>query len=250
MIAVILAVFCQAADVERAVEALRSDDVLVREKAQRDLEKLGPAILPELERRLEREKDAEVRLRLLRCRTVIERAEATRKLPLLWEQGELDAALKELARLEGSDAPETYVKERKLAVRQALETLWAARGAESRIIFPRSLADWAKPIGVDWRWLVPVLIEWATEQNHPFQVRAMDQLADGGPPLFPVVRSLLKRRDLFSRKTACIMLGDIKDDRAIAELERLGRDPGEDSALRKVSRQAMVKQRIRQLSER
>jgi hypothetical protein len=248
VIAAILAVFCQAADVERAVEDLRSDDIAVRERAERELEKQGPSILPDLEERIGREDDAEVRLRLIRCRREIERAMAPGKLAVAWEQGDLAAALRELARIEGSDAPESYVEERTRTVRQALENLWAAREDVSRTIFPRPLDEWARPIGINLRWLVPILIEWATERDHPFRDRALVDLAETGPLVFPIVRALLKRNDPFCRQTACIVLGDLKDDRAAAELERLGRDPRQDPELRKLSRKALMKQRLRQMS--
>lgn len=226
-------------DFDLLVDELSSDEVELRESAQVRIERLPPEILPALRKRLEREMDPEVCVRLRDSIGRMERRLFVRHHSEKWEQGDLDGALLQLALSEGARDPIVHVASRKQEIRRALSDSWLK---ERGCSWFRSLDQWADRLKVNRRWMLAVLLEWALDDAAGrLYARSTLYLLEEGAGVVPVIIPRLKEGNLSSRQVGCILLGNLRDDRAIPELERLCRDPEELPELRKVAQEAYRK---------
>lgn len=235
-------VFQANVDLDRFVEELRSDDIAVRELAQKAVEQLGAAVLPTLKKKIESETEPEVRARLSECLSTIKRRVFQHTMEEMWGKGDLDGALEQLASLEGAQDSALHVAARKRHVREELQNTWDPPGGRHGCQWSRPLDDWVNRLQVDRRWIIAVLLGWATdEEKDRLRIRSILYLIEEGASVTPVLVPLLRRRETFARQMGCILLGNIKDRRAVPELDRVCRDPQERPEVLKLGREAYQK---------
>jgi hypothetical protein len=231
-----------ASEFNRLVESLSSDDISVRESAQKGIEALGAGVFVVLDRRLQIETDPEVRARLGETRRRIEGPLLLAALGDRWEAGDLAGALYKLARWESAEDPEAHILWRKEDLRSALEVEWAPRDVGSSCRFFRPMDRLAARHGTSYHWLIAVFLEEALEkEDSPLRTSSFLYLSEVGGRITPLLVPFLHRSEAFTRQTACILLGNARDERALPELERICRDPEEDPEVRKFACEAYTK---------
>ncbi|HLY08469.1 MAG TPA: HEAT repeat domain-containing protein [Planctomycetota bacterium] len=227
-------------ELDRFVETLRSDEIGIRETAQKGIEQLGASAIPGLRKRIEIETEPEVRARLLDSLHRMERSVYQRAADERWEQGDLEGALDQQALLEGVRPPSISMDRRRRDIRAFLEDRWDPPGASlfQPLWFP-SLDDLAAAVQVDRRWILAQVLEWAADEHRDrLRRRSEFYLREEGATVTPILIPWLRRQDPFVRQTACRLLGAIHDDRAVPELERICRAAEEDPAVVQAAREA------------
>ena len=218
-----------SASLDRLLEKLHSDDIANRAEAEASIEKLGRASLPRLHKEREREQDAEVCARL---GSLIDRLGPT--VHELWAAGDVDGMLQRLAREEGGlDGP--------VPIKERMETLKRFFHKDNRTD-DFSLDDASRHLKVDRHWILAAMLEilpWSTPKIA--RSRARRFLGAEGSDSGLVVLPFLKSPDAIARISACCILGNLRDERAVPELERICRDPDEASLILTYAREAYRK---------
>ncbi len=88
------------------------------------------------------------------------------------------------------------------------------------------------------RFVMPVL---ADKQQDRYRSRVILLLTEMGTDSSLAVVEALDAKEPFVRQNAAIVLGNIKDDRAIPALRRVDEDPNEDPNVKKFAREALIK---------
>jgi hypothetical protein len=243
MLCLLTALLFQAnIELDQFIEELRSDDIAARELAQKGVEQLGADVLPALKEQIESETEPEVKARLSECLTLIEGRFFQHKIEEMWGKGDLDGALKQLALWEGAHDSALHAAARKQYVREELQTLWDPPGGRVGCQWFRPLEYWVNRLQVDRRWIIAVLLEWATDEEKDHRRNhSTHYLIEEGASVTPILIPLLRQRETFTRKMACILLGNTRDRRAVPELDRVCRDPQERPDVLKFGREAYQK---------
>ena len=221
---------------DRLLEKLHSDDITVRAEAEASIEKVGRACLPRLQEEREREQDAEARARL---DSLIDRLGPT--VHELWAAGDVDGMLKNLAVKEGAWDVDDHVQARREVLRKFLNPSMDVYDAEKRSLI-LSLDDACRKLKMDRHWMLAMAVGMLGKDTPPFELsRARRFLAAAGSDSGLAVLPLLKSTDAVARISACCILGNLGDERAVPELERICRDPDEASLILAYAREAYRK---------
>src|SRR5579862_8391171 len=213
-------------ELDRLIDRLRSEEIALREAAQKQIEKIGPAVAPELRDRISVETDPEVRERLSDSLRTMERRLARQRLEDCWAGGDVDGALRQLALLEGARDPAGHILARKKSIRERLQDAWGEEGGCS---LGRSRSQdfeaWVVRLQVDRCWVMAVLLEYVSDEEHNrWRARSTLIIVNQAWEFTPVLIPLLRRPDALSREMGCILLSYVRDERAAAELERVCRN--------------------------
>ena len=234
--------FAQDADLDSLIEALRSDDIDQRAAAQEALQSLPHTTLPALRQHHKKEADSEVLGRLqVAIRSILPRTASE-----LWKQGQVKAGIRLLAEADGAREVASHIKEKTARLQSRMQDVLAVRESTGishygLMTIPK-LEDFSRMLQTEKLWVLYVLFEALKDRiNDRVRRRCFLLLSDWGTDMTLFAIPYLRNEDPFVRSNVAILLGNLKDRRALPALMKLYRDPEERSEVKVVVAEAIEK---------